>query len=180
MKNNLGIILIGLVLTICTISYITNYNYGNRTENQLIAEYTNLENILAQYSLKVSESAQVPAMYRDDLKDVVVSEMVARQGEGGSKATFQWFKEHDINIDSNMYLEIMNIIRGGRNKYTNAQTRFIETKQSYLTNLGYLWTGMWLSIAGYPKIDLDKYVIISTEDTKAMFETKIDKGLTLR
>jgi hypothetical protein len=101
------------------------YNYGNRAERQVLAEHENLSNILGQYSLKVGEAAQVPEMYRDDVKDVITSAITARYGEGGSKATFQWLKEHNATLDAGVYAKIQQIIEAGRNEYTNV-SRFMS------------------------------------------------------
>ena len=181
MKTLVAVVGIIVVLVLVGVgSYVSNYNYGNMAENTIKAEYTNMENILAQYSLKVMEAGQVPTMYKDDMKEVMTSVMTARMGSDGSKATFQWFKEHNINLDSSMYKQIQQIIESGRNKFENAQTKFIDTKRTYETNLGYLWKGMWLRIAGYPKIDLDKYKIISSGHAKKTFETGIDTGIKIR
>jgi hypothetical protein len=175
---SLGII--GLIILLCVISFVSNYNYGNVAEKSLVATYSNMENILAQYSLKVMEAGSVPEMYKDDMKDVMTSVMTARQGEGGSKAAFQWFKEHQINIDASLYGKIQTIIEAGRNKFQNAQTQFIDAKRSYETNLGFLWKGMWLRIAGYPTIDLSEYAIISSGHAKEAFKTKVDKAIKIR
>jgi hypothetical protein len=72
------------------------------------------------------------------------------------------------------------VIEAGRNKFENAQTKFIDTKLVYETDLGYLWKGFWLRVAGYPKIDLAKYVIISSEHAQDAFKNGVDKGLKLR
>ena len=170
------VVLVGTV----AVSYISAANYGVRAENQIKAQYTNMENILGQYSLKVSEAAQVPGMYKDDLKEVMTSVMTARQGGGGSKAAFQWFKEHQINIDPSMYTKIQQIIEAGRNKFENTQTKFIDTKRTYENNLGYVWKGMWMKFAGYPKINLADYKIISSGHAKTTFKTGIDTGMKLR
>lgn len=169
-----------VVVGIGIMSYVSAHNYGNEAENSLVAKYDNMENILAQYSLKVTEAASVPAMYKEDMKDVMVSVMKARQGENGSKAMFQFFKEHNINIDSSLYGKLQTIIEAGRNKFQNSQTGFIDAKRAYTTNLGYLWKGFWMGRAGYPKIDLDEYVIISSGHAKQAFETKIDTAIKLR
>jgi len=180
----IGLIMVvaGLVVSVGTVavSYISAANYGVRAENTIKAEYTNMENILGQYSLKVSEAAQVPSMYKDDMKEVMTSVMTARQGGGGSKAAFQWFKEHQINIDPSMYTKIQQIIEAGRNKFENAQTKFIDTKRTYENSLGYVWKGMWMKFAGYPKINLADYKIISSDHAKTTFKTGIDKGMKLR
>lgn len=175
--------IIGIAAIVMVSSYYGAYNYGADAETTIDAQYTNMENILGQYSLKVAEAAQVPGMYKDDLKEVMTSVMTARQGEGGSKAAFQWFKEHNIDIDSAMYVKIQQIIEGGRNKFENSQTKFIDTKRTYVATLKkdlLLTRGWWLAIANYPKIDLDEYVIISSSHAKEAFKTKVDGGLNLR
>jgi len=161
-------------------SYIGAHNKGVRYENDIKAQYKDMENILAQYSLKVSEAAQVPGMYKDDLKEVMTSVMTARMGPNGSQATFQWFKEHNINIDASMYKKIQQLIEGGRDKFENAQTKFIDTKRAYENELGYFWSGFWLQMAGYPKIDLDKYKIITSGHAQKTFDSGVDEGIKLR
>lgn len=162
------------------VNVIGIYNYGNRAEKQIVAEHNNLSNILGQYSLKVSEAAQVPEVYRDDVKEVITSSISARYGADGSKATFQWLKEHNATLDAGVYTKIQQIIEAGRNEYANAQTRFIDIKRGYETQLGYAWSGLWLRVFGYPKIDLDKLKIATSEHAKDALETGVDKGLSLR
>jgi hypothetical protein len=162
------------------LNYTTNYNYGNKAENTIKAEYSNLKNILGQYSIKVSEAAQIPAMQRDDVTQVIESALSARYGSDGSRAMFQWIQEQNPSLDPKVYLELQNIIVAGRNEYQNSQTKFIDTKRVYETNLGYLWKGFWLKVAGYPKIDLDSYKIVVAIDTEQKFLDGVDSGLKLR
>lgn len=172
--------IVALVIGIGVVSYVSNYNYGNRAEKTITAEYENMENILAQYSLKVGEAAQVPAMQRDDLLAIFSGTLEARYGEDGSQAAFQWLQEQNPQLDQATYQKIQLMIEAGRNKFENAQTKFIDTKRVYETNLGYLWKGFWLRVAGYPTIDLDDYKIISSGHAQEAFETGVDKGLQLR
>ena len=169
--------LIGLLV----MSYISNYNYGNEAENQIRAEYSNMENILAQYSLKVSEAAQVPQMKVEDLSRVTKEALSGRYGPHGSQAIFQWIQEnHPGNVTDDLYVQIQQIIEAGRDKFENAQTKFIDTKKVYETNLGYFWKGLWLRIAGYPKINLNDYKIISSEHAVKAFEKGVDTPVKLR
>lgn len=176
----IGGVLLALALVIGG-SYVSNYNYGNSAEKTIQAEYKNMENILAQYSLKVKEAAQVPGMKTDDLVRVTKEAMSGRYGENGSQAAFQWIKEnYPGQVSDELYTQIQQIMEAGRNKFENAQTHFIDTKRQYETNLGYLWKGMWLRIAGYPKINLDDYKIISSGHAKKAFETGVDEAIQLR
>ncbi|MGI0075786.1 MAG: hypothetical protein ACREAU_00075 [Nitrosopumilaceae archaeon] len=50
-------------------------------------------------------------------------------------------------------------------------TKGIEDKRTYKTQLDSFWRGFWLARAGYPKIDLEKFQIISTDTVRHDFET---------
>lgn len=161
-------------------SYITSANYGNRAERGLEATYQNNQNILGQYTLKVQEVASVPEMYKNDLKEVVQAAVSGRYGAEGSKATFQWIKEHNPNVDSTLYVKIQQVVEAGRNEFQGAQTRLIDERRVYETNLGYVWTGFWLKLAGYPKVDLAKYSPVVAGDTAKVFETHTQAPIKMR
>lgn len=152
-------------------SYISAYNYGNSAETSIKATWENNQNILAQYTQKVQEAAQVPTMMKDDLKEVIKEALTSRYGSEGSKATFQWLKEQNPNIDAQLYRKIQQIIEAGRDEFKNSQTRLIDEKRSYQTNLGYFWKGFWMRIAGYPRINLDDYKAIINDYAADAFKT---------
>lgn len=179
-NNLLILVVIGLLALIIIPSYISAANYGNRTEVALRAKMEDNENIYAQGTQKVMEIAQVPAMYRDDLKTVITAAIQGRYGENGSQATFQWLKEQNPGLDASMYTKIQQVIESFRNEFKNAQTGMLDMRRSYETALGSVWQGMWLRIAGYPKIDLTKFTIVTTDKARQTFETKRDSGIQLR
>ena len=172
-------LLAGLVAVVCIVAYVGNANYGNRAEKELVAKLNDNKNILGQYTLKIQEMAQVPEMYKNDLLEVVTASFEGRYGPDGSKATWQWLQEQNPNLDPAMYNRIQQAMEAGRNEFTVAQTELLDKKRAYETNLGYLWKGFWLDLAGYPKIDLDKIRIVVAGDTEQKFETGVDNGIKL-
>jgi len=172
-------IVVGWVVT----SYYGAYNYGADAETTIETEYSNMENILAQYSLKVVEVAQIPAMKTEDLKEVMSAAFTGRYGAEGSQATFQWIQEnYPGDVTDATYVQIQQVMEAGRNKFENAQTKFLDTKRPYVATLKkdlFLSAGWWLAQGGYPKIDLDEFVIISSEHASEAFDTKIDQGIQL-
>ena len=179
---NAIIILVVLVvgLGVAGGSYISSYNYGNSAEKTIPAEYDNLQNILGQYSLKIKEAAQIPSMQTEDLSKLFTNALGARYGEDGSQAAMQWIQEQNPNLDQSTYVQIQRMIEAGRNKFENHQTKFIDTKRAYEESLGSFWQGMWLGYAGYPKINLDDYTIVTSQHAKDTFESGVDEGLNLR
>lgn len=161
-------------------SYVSAFNTGNRLEQSIKAIDENNRNILAQYGTRIAEAAQVPAMQRDDLKEVVTAALEGRYGDDGSRAVFQFIQEQNPQIDSTVYIQLQRMIESGRIEFQNAQTKLVDQKRIYETSLGSFWRGTWMRIAGYPKIDLDDYQIVSTARADEAFETGIEEPLKLR
>jgi hypothetical protein len=181
MKNLItGGIIVGGLSAVGIVSYVSAYNGGNRMERVIEATYEDNQNVLAQYSNRIGEAAQIPAMQRDDLKDVVTAALEARFGEDGSQAMFQFIQEQNPNIDSTVYVELQRIINAGREDFRVAQTRLIDQKRVYETALGTLWGGTWMSVAGYPKIDLDDFGIVTNSRTQDAFNTGLEESIQLR
>lgn len=176
------IVLIGLLMFGGTLfsSYVSANNYGVEQEAQLQAQYKDMENILAQYSLKVTEVAQVPDMYRDDVVKVTHEAISGRYGAGGSKAVFQMLKEDNPHLDVSVYKQIQQVMEAGRNEFQNSQTKFLDMKRQYQASLGYFWQGMWLRMAGFPKTPLDSYKLITSDHATEAFTTGVDKAIKLR
>ena len=183
-----GWVFLGVVVVIAAAvvgSYVTNANLGNRSERGIEATWENNEQVLAQFSLKISEIAQVPAMYRNDVKDIYKEVMAGRYGDNGSQAMFQFLKEQNPQIDAGLYKAIQQAMEAGRNEFKVAQTKLIDQKRTYTTNLGYVWRGFWMQTAGYPKInvgfgdDPDDFEAITSEYAMDAFKTGVDKGIVL-
>ncbi len=172
---------LAVVIGVLVMSYISAFNTGNQLEKSLQATYSNNQNILAQYSQKVMEAAQVPDMARDDIVKVAKAAMEGRYGSEGSKAVFQMITEQNPTVDPKLNRQVLQIVEGGRNDFQNAQTRLIDQKRVYETALGSFWQGMWLRIAGYPKVNLADFKVITTDRTEATFQAgKEEAPLQLR
>ncbi len=159
--------------------YVSASNFGNRTEVQIKAVWEDNENVLSGYTLKVQEMAQIPKMQTEALKEVIKAALSARYGEKGSQATFQWLKEQNPNLDQKTFIKIQQTIESGRDEFKNAQTRLISVKQGYETALGNFWQGKFLFMAGYPKINLADYRIVSDATTQEAFKTHKQAPLKL-
>lgn len=169
-----------LVVLISAVSLISAKNYGARTETLLKAKIEDNENIYAQGTQAVMEIAQVPSMYTADLKAVITADIQGRYGPDGSQATFQWLKERQLHLDASMYKAIQQQILAFRGRFETAQRELIDIRRAYESQLGYVWSGFWLSMAGYPRLDLSKFTIVTTDKARQTFETKRDSGIQLR
>jgi len=186
MSKAAWIVIGGLVSTIALLialvvgMFISANNYGVTAEQSIVAAYDDNRNILSNYSKKVIEATQVPAMYTADLTKVVTASMEGRYGADGSKATFQWLKEMNIPFDSSIYKKVQQLIESGRNDFQVGQTSLIDKKRAYQTELGKFPRSMFMSFLGFPKIDMKKYDIVTDNRTETSFETKREEAIDLR
>lgn len=160
--------------------YQSAYDYCNALEQSIKAQYRDNENVLAQYSNKIAESVQVPGMQRDDITKVFKEALSARYGADGSKAAMQWIQEQNPNLDTSVYKNIQAMIEAGRNEFGAGQTKLLDLKRNYETYTGSFFGGFWSRMAGFPKIDMSKYDIVSNDHASDSFKTKIEKPLQLQ
>ncbi len=155
-------------------------NQGATLENRIVAVYDSNKANMNSYMTKIQEMTQVPAMYKADLQDIVRQTFEGRYGANGSKAVVQFIQEKNLNLDPGMYRQIQQAIEAGRNDFKTAQDQLIDAKRTYQTQLDKPWSGFWLGLAGYPKIDLNKYQIVTLGSVETKFETGRDEVLKLR
>ena len=165
---------------IAAVSYISAANYGNEAEQEIKAAWQDNKQIRGMYAMKVMEIASVPRAYAADLEKVVGGAISSRYGKEGSKAVFQWIQEQNPNVDASLYKQVQQVMEAGRNEFQAKQTKLLDIKRAYETNLGYVWRGFWLKLAGYPKIDLEKYNVITSEDAEAAFAKGTDSAIQMK
>ena len=179
---------VGLVLAVlfvvsgvsCVGSVIGINNNLVMQEEGLKAQYKQNQNNYDNYWKKLRETAQVPDQYASDLKKLYDGTMTGRYGADGSKAMFQMIKEQNPNLDASMYKNIQQMIESGRNSFETEQKMLLDKKRVYQISLHTFPNSMLASFLGFPKIDLDKFDIITSERTDKAFESKRDDEIKLR
>lgn len=182
-KSYVKMIVIGAIAMIviayagCALSFRTDCV---RAENGITAQYDQNKNNYDNMWKKFREMSQVPEMYVADLQKVYDSAMKARYGEEGSKAVFQFIHEHNPNLDSAVYVKLQSAIESGRNSFEADQKQLIDKKRQYADLLGgtrALVVGVWF---GFPRIDLKKYDIVTSDETEKVFKDKKSDEIKLR
>lgn len=174
----LGVILaLGLAYGGCALSFRSDCVAA---EAGIKAQYKQNQNNYDNMWKKFKEMAQVPEMYVEDLKKVYDGAIKARYGEDGSKAAIQFIHEHNPNFDAAMYTKLQSAIEAGRNGFEADQKQLIDKKRQYEVLLGStrsLFVGFWF---GFPRIDLDQYDIVTSDETQEIFKDKKSKEIDLR
>lgn len=180
----LTVVVFGVTLVVAAIGmYYTNHNLAVDNETSIVAEYDNARNVLSNTTTRVMEMNQIPSNYRDDLMQIIEATFEGRYGENGSQATWQWLQEQNIPLNDALYANVQASIEAGRNEFRNAQQRLIDRRRVYLAQLErdlLFSSGWWMSMAGFPNIDLDKYNIIIEGSVQNRFDNQQDEILNLR
>lgn len=178
------LVVLGIIVALGGIglaNFIGAANLGNKQEQLLKASLNDNKNVLASYTTKIVEMAQVPDMQVADLTKVIQASMQGRYGDQGAQATFQAIKEaYPGTVDNKLYERLQSTMEAGRNDFSAAQTRLLDRKRVYETQLGSFPTGFFLKLAGYPKIDLDTIKIITNAHTDKAYDSGVDEGVKLR
>lgn len=119
-----GLLLLGLIVSITSW-----YSEGVSLHNATIAQYSENQNKYDAFWKSVRETAQIPAKYKEDFKDLVVSETSAKYGKDGSSAMLQFFKERDLKLPSDMYTNLQRTIVAGRNDFKRGQKMLLDKQR---------------------------------------------------
>ena len=169
---------------------------GVELQETTLAQYRDNMNRYDAFWKSVKEMAQIPDKYKDDFKDLLVSETKAKFGPGGSTAGFQWFKDREIKFDAGIYKKIMNAIEAGRADFKRGQTMLLDKQRRARANhkkpFGVICRNFtdWLDdIDGKlkPPTDLDgdgrytvfDYDIVTSKRTKKAFESGEDDAVNV-
>jgi len=152
-----------------------------RTEAGIKMQYQANQSSYDAYWKTIKEMAQVPEMYVGDLEKVYKSAISARYGADGTKAMFQFIKEHNPNFDSNLYTKIQTAIEAGRARFNADQAQLLDKKREYLALLGTTRALLFGGIFRFPTFDVEKeYGIVTSGETEQAFTTGKAEPLKLR
>lgn len=181
MKTWLVILITLGILGLMTIFHFINIaNISINNEVGIKAQYEQNKNNYDNYFKAVKEMVQIPEMYIEDMKKIYDGVMQGRYGAEGSVALMQWIKEHNPQIDPQLYLKIQQKIEAGRNAFEAEQKSLIDKKAEYERFLRYPLNVPFVTLMGYPKIDLKEYGIITSDETEKIFQNKKSDPIKMR
>lgn len=165
------LIVIALLAVICIGTAIKYHNMGVQSETRLNIAQDSSKVVLDSTFATVRDIAKVPQMYADDLKAVIDATFKGRYGDDGSKAVFQFIQEQNHQLDPEMYRKIQQAIESGRAEFKVSQQIVVDVKRNYEAQLSYAWSGFWLNLTGFPKVDLNSYNPVLLDSTSQQFNT---------
>lgn len=151
-----------------------------RQEVGIKAQYEQNQNNYDNYFKTVKESAQVPEMYTESLKKIYDSAIKGRYGNESQHLLFKFVQEHNPTVDSAVFTKLQQTIEAGRRNFEVDQKSLIEKKRVYDQSLGQFPGSLFAHFLGYPRIDLAKYGIVTSDETQAAFAAKRSAPIKLK
>jgi len=180
-----------LLLLVTFVSMTGWYDTAVKLENTTIAQWKDNQNTYDAFWKTVKEVAQVPDKYKDDFKQLLVADTTAKFGPDGSKATFQWFQDRQINFDAGLYRKVQDVIESGHQDFKRSQTELLDKQRKVADMTQSYWGGIMAKHYSFPRElkgdtappkDLDgdgkltvlDYPIVTSARTQKAFQTGQD------
>ena len=167
------VVLAVLMIFIMNISYQNTYE---RIDQDILAQYKKIESNYEKMSRVILQQAGILNKYSNDFKEIYKGMMQGRYGKDGSKAMFQFIKEHNPKLDSSIYKQLQRTIEAGRKEFAAGQTGLLDRKRAYKDHLRSVTGLVWAGLMGYPTIDLSKFDIVTSERTQNTFKSGKDNN----
>lgn len=168
------------------VGYVGFRNTANQYEQDITAQYEQVQNVYDNGWKQVQEIAQVPTLQANNYKTVYDDVMKGRYGADGSKAMMQFVQEQNPNLGSEVYTKIQRAIETFHGGFSAAQQDLIAKKQAdrtFLTSttdsLMYNWIGHYPHIKIGLNGQTDDFAIVTSEKTATDFKTKKAQPLNI-
>lgn len=166
------VLVFGIIAVVIGMHAMEKYNDWVAIENNIQGQYLQNQNSYDDMFKAVMETAQVPKEYTKQVKEAFTTSISARYGEKGSQAVFQMLTEVNPTIDPKMYEKLQQTIQSYRTGFKTDQTSLLDKKRLYVTELQQFPGVIYAWAMRFPRIDLAKYNIVTSEETTQAFETK--------
>lgn len=152
------------------------YNTCVEHEEGIKAQYKQNQNNYDKLFKSILETAGVTKQYSKDLKELYAQVMQGRKGSG--QELFRSITEANPAMDTTLYAKVQTVIETGRLDFEMNQKSLIERVRVYRTYTGRAPASLVAGMAGFPRIDFDKYDIVTSGRTTDAFESKRDEAIS--
>ncbi len=148
-------VMIGFLVLIGIISQVTVRTLGERMEASIVAGYDQLEAINSQYTGEISAISHGTETRQKELREIITRYFVAKIGNAHDWEVFNWLEMQQVPVSDFRHDKIMGLIHQGRKEYRETVISIRKGRDSYRKTLDSFYTGLWLRLNGFPRIDVE-------------------------
>ncbi len=182
MKTSILVLIAGTVIAMVAafslaIYGVSTYNQAKRLHNLYDAKLVDNNSEFDNMWKKVAQTAQIPEAKKEGLRQIFNEYAAARTGNGDGGSLMKWTQESIPNPDLSEYKQLMNIITGSRDSWTNRQKELVDVARQYNEMLAVFPSNVFLGLFGMEKIDPK---IVTSSRTDEAFKTGKDDNVDLK
>jgi hypothetical protein len=178
MKIMLGGAVLCVLFLMTTCGVVLSFNNGAvEQEAGIKAQYLANQAVYDKVWKSVAQTANVATAHSDKFKSIIVEAIEGRYAKDDGLLFKSITEANGSALPVELYAKVQQIIESGQSEFTANQTSLLARKQTYETFLGRFPNNVMASVLGYPRIDLDKYGIVTSNRTDEAFATKKDEPL---
>ncbi len=167
-----GIVGIGSAAIYGVSTYNTASRIHNLYDSKLVDNTSEFDNMWK----KISQTAQIPEAKKNAFREIFEGYATARTGNGDGGSMMKWVQESIPNPDLSEYKDVMNIITGSRDSWTNRQKELVDIARQYNEMLSVFPSNIFLGLFGMTKIDAK---VVTSSRTDNAFKTGKDDDTDL-
>lgn len=176
MKIFIGIML-AIIITLGGFG-VASYNGFQDTKNHILMLYQTNQNKLSNYTMIIKEKLQISEKYENTLKEVIRQTMQGRYGDNEETPLFKFIKEQNINIDTKIYLDLMNTINAERKGFALAQDERANACRIYNNKIKSFPSNIVAKVFDFKAEDMETYcTLVSDERTNEIFKTNLQQPM---
>ena len=154
MKTNMTYIVLAAVAVVGVLLLalggiaINTYNTTVSQEEGITAVYRDSMLEYDKFWKTVSETAQVPAQYKEDFREVMLAEVDARYE--GKDPMMLFVQEKNASLSPDLYQQVQQVIEAGRIQFTESQQTLNDRQRRYRTHIKTFPNNLVVSFLGFP------------------------------
>ncbi|UKA05047.1 hypothetical protein [Photobacterium damselae] len=149
--------------------YVSYHDKAVNFEANIQKLQKNSESVLSNGTMMILDKSKVSDKYASQFKDALKLSIGSRNA-GNQNLIFKAIHEQNPTLSPDIYKDLSASISGMRADFTVTQQRIMDTCAAYESARNKVWSGFWMSVSGYPHIDVNKACkIVSDEKTQNTF-----------
>lgn len=154
---------------------VTVYNTHINLKTQIEAKQKDNEQVFDNMWKKISQTAQVADKYKDGLKEVLTAYVDGR-AKGDSNLLMDWTKEAVPSFDSNIYMQINNVVVASRDDFVKNQRMLLDLSRQHNQFIQTFPNNIFCMILNIKEIEIR---VVTSTKTEQAFETQKEDDIKI-